>query len=168
MSGTIGFRPMTAPDIDAVHRIELDSAVDPWSRSLLAAELDGDRADRHWLVADAGEAAGVVAFGGVLFVLDEVHVMNLAVAPDHRRRGLASALLAGLLGHSAQRGAAGATLEVRASNRPAIGLYRRFGFQVAGHRPAYYPDGEDAAIMWLHGLDTGDVQDRLAAVDSPC
>jgi ribosomal-protein-alanine N-acetyltransferase len=75
------------------------------------------------------------------------HVMNVAVDPDRRRRGIATALIAALLeriGDDAQ-----ITLEVRRSNTGALALYERFGFRSAGVRPRYYADNnEDAVIMW--------------------
>ncbi|MEM7273118.1 MAG: ribosomal protein S18-alanine N-acetyltransferase [Actinomycetota bacterium] len=152
MTKALTLRPMGAADVDAVHGIETAAAVDPWSRELLANELNGDRVDRHWLVAT--DARGVIAgFGGLLFVLDETHVMNLAVDPARHREGIASAILARLLQDARNRGATAATLEVRAGNAAALGLYRRFGFEPSGRRPGYYPDGEDAVIMWCHRLD---------------
>lgn len=167
---TLELRSMTAADLDAVHRLEVEASPDPWSRELLAGELDGDRADRLWLVALAPTADGsgspagtsaIVGFGGALQVVDEAHIMNLAVAPDQRRRRVASRLVASLLLASGDRGAISATLEVRAGNRAAIELYRSFGFEIAGRRPAYYPDGEDAEIMWLHRIDRPATRDRL-------
>ena len=166
--GTLDVRPLAETDLDAVHRLELASSPDPWSRDLLAAELpsaDGHGApnDRIWLVAvevvDRG--AAVVGFGGVLQVIDEAHVMNLAVDPARRRLGVASRLLAALLLAIGDRGAVSVTLEVRASNVGAIELYRRFGFEVAGRRPRYYPDGEDAEIMWCHRIDRPDTRRRF-------
>jgi ribosomal-protein-alanine N-acetyltransferase len=75
------------------------------------------------------------------------HVMNVAVDPDRRRRGIATALIAALLDRIG--GDVQVTLEVRRSNGGAIALYERFGFRSAGVRPRYYADnGEDAVIMW--------------------
>ncbi|MEM9652795.1 MAG: ribosomal protein S18-alanine N-acetyltransferase [Actinomycetota bacterium] len=154
---------MGAAHLDAVHTIETDASPDPWSRDLFASELDGGGPDRRWLVAlnDRGE---VVGFGGLLFVLDEAHIMNLAVAPTVQRQGLASALVARLLLDAGDRGTISVTLEVRPSNGPALALYHRFGFESAGRRPGYYPDGEDAVIMWLHRIHRPEVRARLAAL----
>jgi ribosomal-protein-alanine N-acetyltransferase len=153
-------RPMAEGDLDAVHRLEVAVAPDPWSRELLAGELAGDRRDRHWLVAERDGA--VVAFGGLMLVVDEAHVLNLAVDPRHRRRGLASRLLAALLLDAGDRGIVSATLEVRVGNRAGTELYRRFGFEEAGIRPRYYPDGEDASILWCHRIDRPDQRALLA------
>ena len=155
-SSTIELRPLAGDDLDQVHRLEVASSPDPWSRDLLAGELDDTRSDRRWLVALdrlAEARPTVVGFGGVLRIVDEAHIMNLVVADSHRRRGLASRLLASLLLEVGDRGAISATLEVRAGNRAAVELYRRFGFEVAGRRPRYYPDGTDAEIMWRHRID---------------
>ncbi|MEM9564917.1 MAG: ribosomal protein S18-alanine N-acetyltransferase [Actinomycetota bacterium] len=163
MTVTVELQPLVEDDLDAVHRLEVDSSPDPWSRDLLAGELDGDGNDRLWLVAAAGRGPRrrIVGFGGVLLVVDEAHVMNLVVSAGQRRRRVASRLLASLLLAAADRGATAATLEVRAGNDAAIELYRRFGFEMAGRRPRYYADGADAEIMWCHGLYRPDVRSRL-------
>jgi ribosomal-protein-alanine N-acetyltransferase len=76
------------------------------------------------------------------------HLMNVAVAPEHRRRGVASGLISRLIGEAG--GELPFTLEVRTSNREAISMYEKLGFRSAGVRPRYYRDnGEDALIMWL-------------------
>jgi len=86
-------------------------------------------------------------------VLDELHINNLAVMPAHRRAGVATALLSGVLGDGARLGAKRATLEVRHSNVAAQRLYERFGFTVAGVRRKYYTNPvEDALVLWKEGL----------------
>ncbi len=164
MAKRLVIRRFTTGDVDAVSAIEAAVSLDPWSRELFAGELDeqpgdrfptrrsGQRSDRHWLVALDGRSGPVIGFGGVLFVVDEVHVMNVAVSADARRRGVASRLLVELLANAVGRGAMSATLEVRPANVAAIGLYRRFGFTEVGRRPRYYPNGDDAVIMWAHHL----------------
>lgn len=171
---TLHLRALAPGDIDRVHAIEVAASPDPWSRQLLANELDGTGADRHWLVATtepAGQRAigdevssQIIGFGGVLQVLDEAHIMNLVVDPTWRRQGVASRLLATLLLDIGDRGAIAATLEVRAGNRPAIELYRAFGFEQAGRRPRYYADGEDAEIMWCHRIDRPARRDHFGAM----
>jgi ribosomal-protein-alanine N-acetyltransferase len=158
---TLTFRPLQQWDLEAVQRIEDSVSPDPWSAALFADELAGDTSDRLWMVAvaDGGE---VVGFGGLLFIVDEAHIMNLAVAGDRQRQGIASALVSRLLTAAGDRGATGATLEVRASNRAALALYRRFRFEEAGRRPRYYPNGEDAVIMWVHRIYRPDYQRFLA------
>jgi ribosomal-protein-alanine N-acetyltransferase len=91
----------------------------------------------------------LVAYGGIWVVLDEGHIMNIAVHPDYRRGGLASMILLEMLKGAREKGATRFTLEVRKSNEPAIALYERFGFKKAGYRKGYYKEeNEDALIMW--------------------
>ncbi len=156
-------RPLDAADLDPVHALEVAASEDPWSRDLLAGELEGDRNDRHWLVA-TGPDGTILGFGGVLQVVDEAHIMNLVVDAAWRRHGIARRLLGRLLLDVGDRGAIGATLEVRAGNDAAIGLYRSFGFERAGRRPRYYPDGTDAEIMWCHQLHRPERRELFAAL----
>lgn len=144
----ITVRPMSASDLDQVSAIESVASPEPWSRSLLAGELDQPPDANHWLVAELTATGTVVGFAGTMVVADEAHVVNIAVHPDHRRRGVGRILLTRLLAAAADRGAVASTLEVRSTNRSAIALYSSFGFRRAGRRPAYYRDGTDAVIMW--------------------
>jgi len=79
----------------------------------------------------------------------EVHLLNLAVRPEYRRRGLARRLLRAMLALGRRAGAGAVLLEVRSGNAEALGLYRSSGFAVTGRRPGYYEDGEDAQLMTL-------------------
>ena len=90
----------------------------------------------------------VLGYANFLHVLDEGDIGNVAVAPEHRRQGIADALLDALCARAAALDLAFLTLEVRASNAPAIALYRKHGFQTVGQRRNYYqkPD-EDALLM---------------------
>jgi ribosomal-protein-alanine N-acetyltransferase len=145
---------LTTGDLDAVTAIERAASPFPWSRDLFAGELGLTAAQRLWLV---GRLQGrLVAFGGVMFVGDDVHVMNLAVDPGHRRQGLASVLLGELLRRSIARGARHATLEVRSGNDAALALYRRFRLRPVGLRRDYYEDGADALVLWAHDIESPD------------
>lgn len=95
----------------------------------------------------------LMAIGCGWAIVDECHLTLLAVDPEVQRQGLGQAVLWGLLALARDRGLARATLEVRVSNLAARKLYDRFGFQTAGQRKRYYPDGEDAAILWRGQLD---------------
>ena len=80
--------------------------------------------------------------------MDETEILNIACLPEARGQGLATALLQKICDEAEQRGDRRILLEVRVSNEPALGLYRKFGFRVCGRRPRYYADtGEDALIM---------------------
>ena len=97
------------------------------------------------------KAAGgaIAAFCCVWVVLDELHINNVAVRPEFRRRGFARMLLEHVMDEATRRGATRATLEVRRSNVGALRLYERLGFSVAGVRPNYYTNPvEDALILW--------------------
>lgn len=143
-------RELTAEDLNAVAAIEASVAPSPWSRGLFEGELALPPGQRLWLVAH--RAGQVVGFAGVMFVGDDVHVMNIAVALRSQRQGIASRLLATILRRSVEAGACHATLEVRDGNDAAIELYRRFRLGPVGIRNSYYHDGEDALILWAHDI----------------
>lgn len=96
----------------------------------------------------------LVAMGAFWQILEEAHITLLAVAQAHRRQGLGKILLQNLLATAEHRQLERATLEVRASNQAAMDLYHQFGFQLAGCRKRYYPDGEDALILWKNHLSS--------------
>ena len=142
------FRPMRSEDLERVVEIQRSAFVHPWSRDLIARELAHDWSSV--LLAVEPAAGGEAVVGVVVFWLvhDEVHVLNVAVAPEARRRGVARALMREAERRGAQRGARLATLEVRRSNQAALELYRSLGYRRAGVRPRYYAEeGEDAIVM---------------------
>jgi len=119
---------------------------DPWSRALFRAALDGSGAAILLAEGADGEVLGYVVLSAVL---DEGNLDNIAVHPDCRRQGVADALLAALTGFCRGRLAV-LTLEVRASNAPAIALYEKHGFIPVGRRKNYYAaPREDAILMTL-------------------
>jgi len=138
----------TASDLDAVMAIESLSFPTPWPRQAWSDELD-----RPWARVEVlREAASgrVVAFCNYWLVADELQILNVAVHPDERRSGHASRLLHHLLSEAKRHRIRLVQLEVRASNRAAQALYRKFAFQEVGVRPRYYADnGEDAVLMDL-------------------
>jgi len=87
------------------------------------------------------------AYGGMMCVLDEAQMLNVATLPEYRRRGLAREILAGLYAEARARGAVTMTLEVRESNAAARELYKNEGFYEIGMRPNYYKDPREAAIL---------------------
>lgn len=96
-------------------------------------------------------------------ILDEAHITLLAVHPQYQHQGLGQAMLIALLAQAHDRGLERATLEVRVSNQPAISLYKKFGFQIAGRRRGYYKDtNEDALILWHGGLGEPEFPSTLA------
>jgi ribosomal-protein-alanine N-acetyltransferase len=142
----ITIEPMTAADLDEVDAIERHSFKTPWPRQVFADELG-----RAWARIDvARHADRVIGFVDYWLVTDEVHLLAIATAPDHRRRGVAARLLDHLLDVARTSNAVLVTLEVRRHNVPAIALYERRGFKRVGVRPAYYQeDNEDALVMTL-------------------
>ena len=116
--------------------IEESAFTNPWTRAMYLAELDNAGVSFCFLARDDQRRA--IGFCSFWRVLDELHINNLAVLPDLRRRGIGSSLLAFVLQKGSDLGARRATLEVRRSNEAAQLLYQRFGFSVAGVREAYY------------------------------
>jgi ribosomal-protein-alanine N-acetyltransferase len=146
---------LTTPDeIDEVIAIEEIAFTNPWTREMYLAELENPYMSYCYLARDA--EGDVIGFCSFWRVVDELHINNLAVRPEARRSGVATALLRHVLREGGRLGVLRATLEVRKSNDPARLLYERMGFAVAGIRRAYYtkPD-EDAIVLWREGL--GDV-----------
>jgi [ribosomal protein S18]-alanine N-acetyltransferase len=133
--------PADGPTIAAIHAATSTT----WSQAWLTDELT--RLDRRYLVAEAADGR-VVGFAGIALLAGDAHVMGLAVEPARQRLGWGARLLAGLLEVARAEGCEGVTLEVRSSNLAALALYRRAGFVAAGCRPRYYPDGEDAELLW--------------------
>ena len=135
-------RPMTAADVPSVAALEKLCFSDPWSTSSIASELDNPLS--LWLVWEEDGVAA--AYLGVQRVPPQADVMNVAVSPALRRRGIARALFAELERRLPEIDEL--FLEVRASNSGAIALYRTLGFEQVGRRPNYYLDPrEDALIL---------------------
>lgn len=158
----VAFEPMTTADLDAVHALEMSAYAHPWSRKhfrdslqagypavmLLGEPLPGEKAVTER--ADGRRLLGyVVAMSGV----DEVHLLNITVAPAHQRQGWARFMLDALALWSRGQQAHWLWLEVRESNAAARRLYERYGFTQVGVRKGYYPTGqiqrEDAVVMSL-------------------
>ena len=117
---------------------------DPWSENSVASELNNPLS--LWLVAmDEERVAGYV---GSQTVMEESDMMNVAVHPDYRKQGIATALIVGLVEELRKRGSHCLTLEVRAYNEMAISVYRKLDFQEVGRRKNYYRNPrEDALIL---------------------
>lgn len=139
----VAIRRLAYSDLPAVISIERRSFPTPWSLAMFVLELS--KPSGICLAATEGDALLgylVCSRYGQIW-----HLMNVAVAPERRRRGIARGLISQLLEEGGGR--LPFTLEVRVSNRPAIAMYERLGFRSAGVRPRYYQDnGEDALIMW--------------------
>ena len=112
----------------------------------------------------ATEKNQLVGYAGLMFVVDEAHISNIAVDPRRRREGIGKYLLFHLIEQAIARGAQALTLEVRASNTSAHALYRIFGFAPAGIRQRYYENTEDALVMWAHDIQSTEYRLRLNAL----
>ena len=146
MTNEVELRRLELHDLSAIETIERASYPTPWSRSMFAGELAKPSSLSLGAFAPEGELVGYLIISRYV---DAWHVMNVAVAPDWRRRGIASLLLESLFRATASDDRRGYTLEVRVSNVGAIRLYERLGFRGRGIRRAYYTDNrEDALIMW--------------------
>jgi ribosomal-protein-alanine N-acetyltransferase len=144
-ASAVEIRRLTYADLPQVVAIERRAFTTPWSLAMFVLELS--KSSGICLAADVDhELVGYL----VCSRYDTVwHVMNIAVDPDRRRRGIGTALITALLERVEPD--AQLTLEVRRSNDAALALYERFGFRSAGVRRRYYADnGEDAVIMWLN------------------
>ncbi|MBP7766105.1 MAG: ribosomal protein S18-alanine N-acetyltransferase [Syntrophaceae bacterium] len=142
-------RKADLPEILTIERLSFPS---PWTEGMFLDELRVPQA-QNWVVKiEFGGKALIGAYIIFWLVADEAHLHNLAVRKEFRRQGLANHLLQLMKQTAAQMGITKRTLEVRASNRQAIALYRKCGFVVKGRRPKYYTDTkEDALIMWADG-----------------
>jgi ribosomal-protein-alanine N-acetyltransferase len=148
----------------AVVAIERASSPHPWSMSLFASDLSMPTS-RHWVIAR--RSARVVGFAGLMHTLDEGHITNIAVHAAQRRQGVATRMLLAQFRAAIERGVSDMSLEVRVSNHAAQAMYHSFGFAPGGVRPGYYRDnGEDALILWAHGIGDDAGLDRLAAIEA--
>ena len=145
-AGAASLRRLVYGDLPAVLAIERRSFQTPWSLAMFVLELS--KPSGICLAAAAPHGQGLAGYLVCSRYADVWHLMNIAVAPDWRRQGIATDLMHGLFERAGED--ARFTLEVRTSNTSAIQMYERFGFRPAGHRRRYYHDnGEDALIMWL-------------------
>lgn len=152
--------PMRRRHVAEVLPIEHASYPRPWTAGVFHSEIEMmRRGERHYLIARDGNE--IVGYGGVMFVVDDAHVTNIAVAARRQRQGIASRLLAELAWDAIDHGCVALTLEVRVSNTAAQALYREFGFVPAGVRKRYYENVEDAIVMWCNDLALPEYRDRL-------
>jgi ribosomal-protein-alanine N-acetyltransferase len=141
----VEIRGLQMRDLGAIEEIEKRSYATPWSRSMFAGEL----AKPSSICLGAFEGGQLLGYMIISRYVDAWHVMNVAVDPEHRRRGIAMSLLERLFELTDDGTRRGYTLEVRVSNDGAIRLYEEAGFRARGIRRGYYTDNrEDALIMW--------------------
>ena len=145
-------RPMDSHDIDQVLAIEQRSFDHGWSRQQF---LDEATQPGHAVVCE--EDGLILGYLCLRWVADEAEVLDIAVLPEARRRGVARDLLSWGFQQAQQVGATIMHLEVRETSQPAIELYQQQGFQVVGRRPGYYPGGIAALLMTKHIARNDDI-----------
>jgi len=143
MSDTLSIAAAGQRDLDAIHRLELNAFASSWRREFFESELDA--AGRFSLVARSGDV--LVGYLFAMYWFDEMHINKIAVDPEHRRKGVALALMDRCFAFAREHDVATISLEVRQSNRGAQDFYQHIDFSPSYVRPAYYPDGEAAVVM---------------------
>ena len=140
-------------DLEPILAIEKNSFQWPWGRLSFEGELDSHTACNCAVKSAGGQTDGpIVAYAFWRLVADEMHILKVAVTPALRGRGIASWLLERCFDLCVEHGARSAHLEVRPSNRPAVELYRKLGFEVVGKRPKYYADTKEDALLMMKAL----------------
>jgi len=146
----MNIRRMTLADVEQVIAIDRASFPLPWPERSFRFEVQDNEASRSWVAEVDGAVVGMIV---AWLMVDEAHIATIATHPNHRRQGIASALLRHALNYMKDEGARTAFLEVRIGNTVAQEMYRAFGFAETGRRPRYYKDNsEDAILMTLNEL----------------
>ena len=136
---------ITKAQLAQIEEIERQCFSCPWTIEQLQSQLPDER---HVFLAAVDNSGEVLGYVGMMFVLDEGYISNVAVAPACRRQGVADALISALTARAGELGLAFVTLEVRAGNEPAKALYAKHGFVPVGRRKNYYDlPKEDAILM---------------------
>ena len=145
-----GVYKMKFDDLDDIMKIEEEAFRMPWSRWMFERELEESKRSYFLVAKDGNKAIGYIGFWQVI---DEAHIVTIAVSNEYRRKGVGTILLASALIVADTLGANKATLEVRVSNTPAQNMYETFGFEIISIRKGFYSDtNEDAYVMWLYNL----------------
>ena len=142
-------RPMIVEDLEQVVEIEKASMPSPWSKELFEEELKRDRA-RYFVGEIDGQVAGYM---GYWEAPQEAHIINLAISPQFRQKGLGFQMLEYCLRFAYNQGARLATLEVRESNGAAQRLYEKMNFRTVAIRKKYYSDYQENAVVMLKDLE---------------
>ncbi len=138
-------REAAESDVSEIARIERLSFSTPWTEEMILSEMREPLSS--FFVVEINHS--IIGYYGFLHILDELHILNVAVDPSYRGRKVGSALIEHLLERGRALSVRAVTLEVRESNLPAIKLYEKYGFHSVGIRPHYYTDKENALIYWL-------------------
>ena len=149
----VRLEPMHVDDLDTILVIERMSFTTPWSRAMFLTELANTKMSRLFVARVDDEPSTIVGYLAFRIVIDEMHIILVAVHPDWRRRSIARQMLEHAIEQARAASCCKATLEVRASNVAAQRLYFQLGFAPIGTRPGYYRrPSEDALILWRDPL----------------
>ena len=146
-------RPMRLGDLDRVMTIEKSSFLYPWQRKSFEMEIGANNLSEYLVACECNKEDSLVAYAGMWYLKNVVHITNLAVDPLYRNYGIGSYLLRCLKYRARLKGAISMSLEVRPSNKVAQILYRKCGFKICKVRSKYYHD-EDALVMKATLLDS--------------
>ena len=146
---SVGIRDASFRHLEALEALEQSCFSLPWTREQLMSQLPDD--SHEFLVAE-GDGGELLGYVGMMTVLDEGYISNVAVAPGCRRQGIADRLIAELLRRAALRELSFVTLEVREHNEAAIALYRKHGFREVGLRKNYYQSPAENALLMTYFL----------------
>jgi [ribosomal protein S18]-alanine N-acetyltransferase len=138
----VTIRKMQKSDVDSVYKLETTIFRDSWSYKLISSETDGEEYKYPYIIEVDGNLAG---YTFIWVIADEIHINNFAIHPSFRRKGLGLKLISFIFDEFQEYRKY--FLEVRKSNKSAIGLYRKNGFETIFTRIKYYADGEDALVM---------------------
>ncbi len=148
----LDIRLMKFSDLPRIMEIEKKSFRSPWSERLFRHELSRNRRASYLVFEDQDLIIGYV---GMWFLPGEIHITSLAVAPEYRRKGIASRLIEEVYKAAQEKKVYRITLEVRASNKVARQLYKKEGFAETGIKPCYYSDNREDAVIMTRKLEGG-------------
>ena len=151
-------RPICKEDIAKIAEIEKLCFAMPWSEESIRKDAE-ENVVACWLVMDDGEG-DVLAYAAMWFVLDEAHVCNVAVHPDHRGKGYGKAIFGALVETAKKNSMSLMELEVRRSNLVAQNLYHSFGFIDVGYRKRYYEDNKEDALLMFKEFRYGEDEEE--------
>lgn len=154
-SSIVIIEEMTLRHMEQIMAIENVSFPTPWSENMFRKELNVSISRNFVALVESKEGKEIVGYMNYWIYAEESHLNNIAVRSDYRGKGVALKLMTEMIRKSLKEGAVLGTLEVRQSNRAAIGLYEKCGYVVKGIRPNYYDDTkEDGLILWCDFEET--------------
>lgn len=143
---------VSEPLLPQIACIERECFSCPWTLEQLGGDI---KDERHEFIAAVNELGEVLGYVGMMYVIDEGYISNVAVKEGYRRRGLGQRLVLELIGRAEKLGLAFVTLEVRAGNTPALELYAKLNFNPVGRRKDYYEKPKEDAILMTNFLNRG-------------